>query len=289
MRELFAAAGVRGWVHARCLACDGEAGLAPDEPVVLASVVKVPLVLEFARQVAAGQLDPADRVRATAADRLGGTGSAGCLDDVEYSLRDAAFLALTVSDNTAADLLFERVGVDNVRLLLHELGLTATRITGPPRHIVQTMAEDIGAREAAEFARRFPGLTAAQVLATRALDPLRTTASTARDMTALLALVARGLAGPPEACRWLRELMGQQVNWHRLAAAFPPEVAVWGKTGSLPAIRNEIGVVEHPAGTCYAVAVFTRAEVLASRQPALDHVIGEAAREAIGRIPHECP
>ncbi|AIJ25509.1 beta-lactamase class A [Amycolatopsis methanolica 239] len=113
---------MRGWLHARCLDCGGETGHHPDEPVVLASVVKVPLVLELARQVAAGQLDPADRLRVTAADRLSGTGTAGCADDVEMSLRDAAFSALSVSDNTAADLLFDRVGLDNVRSLLRELG-----------------------------------------------------------------------------------------------------------------------------------------------------------------------
>jgi beta-lactamase class A len=90
VEEIFAKVGVRGWVHARCFDCGAEAGLGADEPVVLASVVKVPLVLEFARQVAAGQLDPAARMWARAVDPLGGVGTAGCFDDVELSLRDAA-------------------------------------------------------------------------------------------------------------------------------------------------------------------------------------------------------
>ncbi|WP_062986322.1 serine hydrolase [Nocardia anaemiae] len=289
MQEIFGKAGVRGWVHARCFDCTGEVGLGSDEPVVLASVVKVPLVLEFARQVVAGQLDPTDRVRATAADRLGGVGTAGCLDDVEFSLRDAAFFALTVSDNTAADLLFDRVGLDNVRSLVRELGLTETRIVGSPRHVLQTMAEDIGASDTAEFARRFPTLSVSEVLGTRAMDPLRTSASTPRDMTRLLTLLGQDRAGDPAACRWVRELMGQQLNWHRLAAAFPPEVSVWGKTGSLPAIRNEIGLVAYPGGSRYAVAVFTRADTLAQRLPEVDHAIGAAARSAIHRIRHDLP
>ncbi|MCF6422662.1 serine hydrolase [Amycolatopsis tucumanensis] len=287
--KIFEAAGVRGWLHARCLDCGGETGHHPDEPVVLASVVKVPLVLELARQVAAGQLDPADRLRVTAADRLGGTGTAGCADDVEMSLRDAAFFALSVSDNTAADLLFDRVGLDNVRSLLRELGLADTRVIGSPRDVVATMAEDIGARDAADFARRFPALSAEEVFATRALDPLRTSASTPRDMTTLLAAIAGDTAGPPEACGWVRQLMGQQVNWHRLTAAFPPQVRVWGKTGSLLAVRNEIGVAEYPGGERYAVAVFTKAPTLESRLPDVDHAIGEAAKAAIEEIVHERP
>jgi beta-lactamase class A len=162
--------------------------------------------------------------------------------------------ALSISDNTAADLLFDRVGLDNVRLLVRELGLTATRIVGSPRYVVQTMAEDIGAVDAADFARRYPELSARQVFATRAVDPRRTTASTPRDMTRLLMLIGQHGAGAPEACRWVRELMLQQVNWHRLGAAFPPEVTVWSKTGSLLSIRNEVGVVEYPGGDRYAVA-----------------------------------
>ncbi|MEV6257595.1 serine hydrolase [Nocardia sp. NPDC051911] len=289
MQEIFRTVGVEGWVHARCVECGAEAGVRADEPVVLASVVKVPLVLEFARQVAAGQLDPADRVRARAADRLGGVGTAGCADDVEFSLRDAAYFALTVSDNTAADLLFDRVGLDNVRSLLRELGLAATRVVGPPRTVVQSMAEDIGAADAAEFARRFPALDAEQVLRTRALDPLRTTASTPREMARLLSMIARDEAGAPEACRWVRDLMRQQVNWYRLAAAFPPDVQVWAKTGTLPGVRNEVGVVEYPDGKRYAVAVFTRAATLAQRLPEVDRAIGAAAVEAIGRIVHGGP
>ncbi|WP_406275315.1 class A beta-lactamase-related serine hydrolase [Nocardia sp. NBC_00881] len=289
VEEIFRAVGVQGWVYARCMDCGADAGSGADEPVVLASVVKVPMVLEFARQVVAGQLDPADRVRAGAGDRLGGIGTAGCADDVELSLRDAAYFALTLSDNTAADLLFDRVGLDNVRSLLRELGLTATHVVGPPRAVVQSMAEDIGARDAAEFARRFPTLSPEEVLRTRALDPHRTSASTPREMVRLLTLLAEDRAGAAEACRWVRDLMRQQVSWHRLAAAFPPQVQIWAKTGTLPGVRNEIGVVEYPDGKRYAVAVFTRGSTLAQRLPEVDRAIGAAAVRAIESIAHGLP
>jgi len=156
LSAFFEAVGVRGFLHAHRLGSPDSLGLDADSPVVLASTVKVPLAYEFARQVAAGLLDPADRVRAAAADRLGGTGSAGFADDVSYSLRDAAFLALSVSDNTAADLLFDRVGVDNVRSLLVELGLTRTSVIGAPRDVLRTIIEDTSAGRPV-----------------RALDPLR--------------------------------------------------------------------------------------------------------------------
>ncbi|WP_158887801.1 serine hydrolase [Amycolatopsis anabasis] len=288
--SVFDAAGVRGFLHARCVGCDHGAGLRADEPVVLSSVVKVPLVLEFARQVAAGQLDPADRVRVRAADRLGGTGTAGCADDVEFSLRDAALFALSLSDNTAADLLFDRVGLANVRSLVRELGLANTRIYGSPRDILRAMIEDLGARDAAEFAERYAALTPAQVGTMRALDPRHATASTPRELTRLLQLVWRDEAGPAEACAQVRALMRQQINWYRLTAGFPPEVRVAGKTGTLPGMRAEIGVAEYPDGGRYAVAVFTRADTLEQRLPHVDRAIGEAALAAVTEITrHPCP
>lgn len=133
-----------------------EVAVGADEPVVLASVFKVLLVLEFARQVAAGQLDPRERVRVTAADRLGGWGTAGCADDVELSLRDLAFFAMSVSDNSAADLLLDRVGLDTVRLLTQELGLTRTRVVGGPRDALESMLADVEACDEREFAVRYP-------------------------------------------------------------------------------------------------------------------------------------
>ncbi|GHG24104.1 MULTISPECIES: serine hydrolase [Amycolatopsis] len=262
LSAIFEAVGVRGFLHAHRLGSPDSVGLDEDSPVVLASVVKVPLAYEFARQVAAGLLDPADRVHVSAADRLGGTGSAGFADDVSYSLRDAALLALSVSDNTAADLLFDRVGVDNVRSLLAELGLTRTTVLGAPRDVLRTIIEDTGAGRPL-----------------RALDPLRTSATTPREMTALLSALWADEAGAP-----VREWMSAQVSWHRLTAGFPPEVAVAGKTGTMPGIRNEIGVATYPDGAEYAVAVFTTGGGETLRRPDIDRAIGEAARTAVEQL-----
>jgi beta-lactamase class A len=261
--DIFAVAGVRGFLHVRRLGSVASVDVGADEPVVLASVVKVALVFEFARQVAAGQLDPADRVRATAADRLGGSGSAGFADDVEYSLRDAALLALSVSDNTAADLLFDRVGVENVRSLLAELGLTRTTVIGAPRDLLRTIMEDTSAGHPL-----------------RALDPVRTSATTPREMTGLLAAIWRD----PGAGAQVREWLSAQVSWHRLTAGFPPEVAVAAKTGTMPGIRNEIGVATYPDGAEYAIAVFTAGGAETLRRPDIDRAIGDAARAAVDQL-----
>lgn len=263
-----AGTGVR--LLARDLATGAETGVGADEPVVLASVVKVLIAVEFARQAEAGQLDPADRVRVRERDRLGGTGVAGFADDVEISLRDLAALMMTVSDNTAADLLTDRVGLDSLRSLAAELGMTGTRLTGPPRTVVAAMAEDVGG-----------DLAGADLLGTAAYDPARTNSATPRDCVRLLAAIWAGTAGSPAASAWVRRLMARQVAQGRIASGFGDEVAVAAKSGTLPGIRNEIGVVTWPDGARYALAVFTRPGPPYGRRLDVDAAIGAGARAAV--------
>lgn len=287
IREMFAGAGAEGLLHAVPVEGEpgaGEVAVGADEPVVIASVFKVLLVLEFARQVAAGQLDPRERVRVTAADRLGGWGTAGCADDVELSLRDLAFFAVSVSDNSAADLLLARVGLDTVRLLAEELGLDRTRVVGGPRDVLESMLAEVGARDEAEFALRYPALPDDRKRCLSVLDPLRTNAGTPRDITRLLRLVWRDEAGPPEACAQVRELMARQVFRHRLVSGFPDDVTIAAKTGTLPGLHMEAGVVRYPDGGLYAVAVFARTRELAASRTAVDAAIGTTARIAVDHL-----
>ncbi|MEU3241049.1 serine hydrolase [Streptomyces anthocyanicus] len=306
IHEAFSGAGAEGLLHAvpiggkpgcdevtvgRCSAGDtaavgeraavDEVAVGADEPVVIASIFKVLLVLEFARQVTAGQLDPRARVRVMAGDRLGGWGTAGCADDVELSLRDLALFAISVSDNSAADLLLAQVGLDTVRLLVKELRLERTRIVGGPRDVLQSMLSEVGARDESEFALRYPALPEARKRRMSVLDPSRTNASTPREITRLLRLIWCDEAGPPQACAWVRELMSRQVFRHRLVSGFPDEVTVAAKTGTLPGLHMEAGVVRYPDGSRYAVSVFARTRELASSRTAVDAAIGTSARIAV--------
>ncbi|MFI5911963.1 serine hydrolase [Dactylosporangium sp. NPDC051541] len=284
IRDIFAAAGVHGRLHVCDIDSDRAVGLDADAPVVLSSIVKVLLVLEFARQVAAGVLDPAERVVVGVEDRFGGWGTAGCSDDIELSLRDLAYFAMSVSDNTAADVLLHRLGgPDVLGLLAAELGLHRTRIVGGPRQLLESMFADIGARDDAEFARIFPSLPPERVATLRVFDPGRTTASTPEDMTKLLGLIWRDEAGPPPACAAVRGLMARQMAWTRLRSGFPAEVRVAGKTGTLPGLAMEIGVAEYPDGGRYAIAVFAGG---AGRIPRIDVdlALGRAAATAVDML-----
>ena len=71
---------------------------------------------------------------------------------------------------------------------------------------------------------------------------------TARDTTTLLTAVGNDRAAEPRACEMVRQMMARQVNSQRLASGFSSEVKVFGKTGTLPTVSNEAGVVSFPGG-----------------------------------------
>jgi beta-lactamase class A len=285
LAQVFAAAGADGFLHARALDGDGEVAVGADEPVVLASVFKIPVAVAYARAVAAGRLDPLERTRVTARYRIGGIGTAGCADDVELSWRDLALFMMTMSDNAATDTLFHRLGQDAVDEVLRDLGLGRTRLIGCCEDLFASMTSDLGIDLTAPDAEeRFAAVAPEQLWKLSVLDPARTTASTPREITALLQAIWTDRAAPPEACASVRAIMAQQVWPHRLASGFPSDVQLAAKTGTLPAVRNEAGVVTYPDGQRYAVAVFTRAHSLDERQPAVDAAIGRAGRLAVDAL-----
>jgi beta-lactamase class A len=284
IEQTFRAAGVMGRMHVVDIDGGAEVAVGADGPVVLASVFKLPLLVELHRHAERGLLDLSERIRVPAGDRTaGGTGLSAMLDDVTMSLRDLAYLMIAVSDNAAADVLMGRVGRDAVNALLTELGLPATWVEHDCRGLFATMLADAGVADmrALTQACTDPAVTARL----RALVPESTNRSTPREMTRLLGMIWRDEAASPSACAAVRRLLGLQVWPHRLAAGFPfDDVAVAGKTGTLPTLRNEVGVVEYPDGGRYAVAVFTRSYGTAQNQPRADAAIGTAARIAIDHL-----
>nr|WP_042178448.1 serine hydrolase [Kibdelosporangium sp. MJ126-NF4]CEL13185.1 secreted beta-lactamase [Kibdelosporangium sp. MJ126-NF4]CTQ98875.1 secreted beta-lactamase [Kibdelosporangium sp. MJ126-NF4] len=283
---VFANAGARGFVHARQIGVPGgpEVSVGADDQVVLASVFKIPVAVAFAREVAAGRLDETERTRVTARYRIGGIGTAGCADDVEMSWRDLAHFMLTMSDNAATDLIFHRVGQAAVDQVLADLGLERTRLIGCCEDLFASVIADLGAKPDDELEAVLAGAGEDQMWKLSVLDPERTTSSTPREITALLDAIWTDRAGDPAACERVRKIMAQQIWPHRISSGFPAGVAIAAKTGTLPAVRNEAGVVTDVDGRRYAVAVFTRAESLADRLPAVDSAIGEAARLAVDHL-----
>jgi beta-lactamase class A len=281
----FDAVGARGFVHARDIGpaagTAAEVDLDADHLVCAASVIKIVFAVAFARAVASGRLDPRTRVEVPAELRLGGSGTAGFADPALVSLRDLALLMMTVSDNAATDLVYAQVGPDAVAAVLTDLALANTHVRSDMGSAHRRVAVELGFADARDLDAL---LAAADLDAVRQLawlDPARANATTARDMTSLLSAIWTDQAGPPAACAFARDAMTRQENTQRLASGFGDGIEVAGKTGTIPFVRNEAGVVTYPDGRGYAVAVFTRSESRPERDAPVDAAIGAAARLAV--------
>jgi beta-lactamase class A len=294
--KLFGQAGCDGQLCVQALDGSDEIAVHADRQAVAASVFKVAVALEAETQFADGRLSPHERIILPAASRTPGpTGFSLFCDDAETSLRDLVTAMLTISDNTAADVLLHRVGIDTVNASSARLGLADTAITADLRTIINSIGCDAGFTDwtallawgSQPHSDKEHDQVAARILTATALTPALTTHTTPRDMATLLELIWSDQAGPPPACQRIRQLMSQQLTKHRLAAAFPAPAHVAAKSGSLVGVmRNEIGVITCPDGRRYAAAVFTRARQPWKGEAAINAVIGTAAAAAIEALSH---
>lgn len=287
VRAAFDAVGARGFVHVREIGGARSVSVDADAEVAVASVVKIIFCLAFARQVAVGALDAAERARVPTGCQVGGAGTAGCRDLVEMSLRDLALFMMSISDNAATDVVFARTGREAIDAVLDALGLSGTRIRGDMMWGHMGVVRELGLPSADNLDDQVAAADEAAVWNLGWIDPQRANASTARDVGSLLEAIWTNRAGPPGACAFVRWAMAQQLTRHRLASGFDQDgVQVAAKSGTLPAIRNEAGVVTYPDGRSYLAAIFTRASSLSPNRPQIDAAIGEVARTAIEHLRH---
>jgi beta-lactamase class A len=281
LRAVLAAAGVDGAAH--MVDIDNptaEIGIDADRPVVLSSVFKVPLVLTLLRAADRGELELGERLTIGTRRTRGSPGLAALRDRVTMSLHDLACLSITISDVAAADALYDRLGGDGpINATLRELGLGHSTIRGCCRDLFGSLAKDAGGPPA-QLPER---LADPEVLARlSARDPVCASASLPRELTRLLSLLWRDEAARPESCAILRTFLADQALRPRIAAGFSDGGWLTAtKSGTLPGIRNDIGVVEARSGRRFAIAVCLREDPARSVAPEADTLLGRVARMAV--------
>ncbi|WP_225101150.1 serine hydrolase [Streptomyces sp. CoH27] len=140
---MFAEAGCKGSVAVLDIDGQGRVMFRDTELVVAASTCKIVVALELFCQAAEGSLDPAERVRLSPAQATpGGQGFCIVEDEAEVSLRDIARMMLTISDNTATEVLIRRVSLSRVHARSAGLGLDRIRLVGTIRQEFDAIGRD---------------------------------------------------------------------------------------------------------------------------------------------------
>ena len=242
----------------------GEAAsLNGDELFPTASVFKVPVIVELYRQVEAGAVSLDEKVALREEDKVPGSGILKELSPgLMVTLCDLVSLMMILSDNTATDLLVEKVGMENVNANLRRLGLEKTRVVADCRDILFDLIglNDLPDEEKTvdlfrEKARGEP------IGGSWSLGVEENDVTTPNEMLRLMEMIVEGEAATQESCDAILETMGRcQTGGYRISKYLPKEkVEVANKTGSLPGVRNDVGVVTLiDSGDRYILSCFTK-------------------------------
>lgn len=94
-----------------------------------ASVIKIPVMIEYFYQVSEGRIDPDHVIKIKAKDLMPGCGVITYLNHLrEVTLSDLCRLMIIVSDNTATNLLIDVLKIVNINQRMASLGMTTTRL-----------------------------------------------------------------------------------------------------------------------------------------------------------------
>ncbi|HEX2912722.1 MAG TPA: serine hydrolase [Chloroflexia bacterium] len=205
-------AGCDGYLYAMDIDSQREVGLNPHQIVVAASVFKVAVALELYRQAAVEGLDVTAQVKITEDNRTAGpTGLSNGQDIAFLSLRDLASLMLSISDNTATDILIAKVGLAQINSTLQTLGLHHTVIVNDLRNLIASITADAEVSNLDELWSMSEEKRDERLARCRALHPEQATRTTPFEMAYLLRSIWCDEVSPV-ACAEVRRLMAQQAS-----------------------------------------------------------------------------
>ncbi|MEU1629508.1 serine hydrolase [Streptomyces sp. NPDC020096] len=288
LRQVLADAGLSGSFLVRDLSTGEEVGIDPDVELPVASLAKVPLAVAVLDRIHHGRIDGATTIEVMPRQSTpaGPVGLGRFAHPAHIAVDDLLYLATAISDNAAADALFDLVPPAEVNRTMREAGITGITV----RHHMADLEETPTRRFAPAEAHLVHSLAIGSRTARRGhplpqLDVSRANSGSARAFVDLLQALWLPSRLPTEVTAQVRTLMGHNVLRQRLAPDFSSDAMKWSsKTGTFLNLRHEVGVVEHDDGAVFAVAALTESQVPAVSQPAAEAVMAQVARTLHGRL-----
>lgn len=254
---------------------DGEvlAEHEPDRVCKTASVGKVFLLIELARQIAAGQVAADALIDLSKTLYVADSGLAYRFTNQTIAVADAALLVGTMSDNLATNALIDVCGLERVRAVAGELGYSQTAQ-------LDYIRDDRGPEH-----------------------PWTPSYGTAAELADVMRRLANGEVFSPEISRQVLDWLASGADTSMVADALlldplahvEPEyqsMVLRHKTGTISEARIDVGVVRGPRrSVAYAVAANWAEELPDQRAAALDamHEIGEQIRRHITDLDRDDP
>jgi len=263
LRRIIASSGAEVAVAYRTLDGGTELLLDADKPFHAASTMKVPVLIELFRQAQTGALALDDTLVIRNQFRSIVDGSPYTLSEGDDSdsevyaalgkpmtLRKLCELMITVSSNFAANLLIERLGVENIRRTVTSLGADGMQVL---RGVEDQKAFDKGMNNT----------------------------TTARGLLVLLDRLAHGRAVGRDADRAMIEILERQKFNDAIPAGVPAGTAIAHKTGNITRIHHDAAIVFAPRP--YVLVLLVRGIDDRKKSAALMADLSRAIYDANGR------
>jgi beta-lactamase class A len=202
-----------------------------DEVFPTASSIKIAVLVELYRQAQSGKVKLQDIYTVQSSDLVADSDIMNGLTPgvTKITLRDVATMMVAVSDNGAANVLIDRVGMENVNSMLRSLGFTHTRLQ-----------------------RKMMDLKAAAEGRENLASP--------RELLQLLQDVYQGKILNKE----LTSDFFKMLSTHKgsfIPRGLPDDLKIANKPGELEGVRNDCGIVfvpNRPYGLCVMTSYLRR-------------------------------
>lgn len=185
-----------------------------NEPLIAASVIKIPIMVEAFRRFEEGSLSPDAKHVLAQEEKMPSCGALNCMHNgLEVTMMDLVTLMIVLSDNTATNILIDILGVDSVNATMRAYGLEKS-----------TLRRKLFDRE-----KHLAGIE---------------NTITAREMGILLEKMYHGELVSPEASAQMIEILrNQKLNGKMPFFLKPMGIASAHKTGEDDGITHDVGIV----------------------------------------------
>lgn len=232
-------AGTAG-VAARNLTTGEEIGVRENTRFPTASMIKILVLFELVRQCAKGQAQMWERVTLRQADKTLGSGLLLDIDEgANLTLRDLAVLMMAISDNTATNILIDRLGLHAINEACRDGGMWDTELRNKiDFEKIRQSNENLAVGTPCDFCAFLSSLYRNELLPQGYVE----------QMLGLMR-IQKHMGNP----------LRRHLPYDPYAFEFgqPQEMWIASKTGGLSGVRCEAGLV-HTARADWAICVMTK-------------------------------
>lgn len=196
-----------------------------NEPMPTASLIKLPVMVEVYQQAHEGKLKLTDPITLRQADKVPGSGilTAHFSDGASFLLVDAVRLMIAFSDNTATNMVVDKIGLPATAARMATLGFPNTKLHSK-----------VFKRETSVFPERS--------------ETFGLGSTTAGEMLSLLEQLHAETLVSPEASKAMLEHLKKCDDKDKFPRFLPAGTVIAHKTGSVNEARTDAGIIFSPSG-----------------------------------------